>query len=78
MATDSRLKLKSSLIASKRLQSMMLRFQNLYFEAEYKKGLLLHVADTLSSPYLPCAQERCPNEDTFFKADARSPLEQNI
>ena len=53
---------KSLLNAPKRLQRMMLRLQNFDFEVEYKKGALLHVADTLSRAYLPCVQIKDPRE----------------
>ena len=42
---------KSLLSAPRRLQRMMLRLQN--FDLEYKKGTLLHAADTLSTAYVP-------------------------
>ena len=41
--------LKKSLLSTpKRLQRMMLGLQSFDFEVEYKKGTLLHLADTLS------------------------------
>ena len=49
----------SLLSAHKRLQRMMLRLQNFDFEMEYKKGTLLHLADTLSRAYLPHGQVKC-------------------
>ena len=44
---------KSLLSAPRRLQRLMLRLQNFDFEFEYKKGTLLHAADTLSTAYEP-------------------------
>ena len=44
---------KSLLSAPRRLQRMMLRLQNFDFEFEYKKGTLLHAADTLSTANVP-------------------------
>ena len=50
---------KSLLSAPKRLQRMMLRLQNFDFEVEYKKGTLLHLADTLSRAFLPHSEVKC-------------------
>ena len=69
---------KSLLSAPKRLQRMMLRLQNFDFEVEYKKGTLLHLADTLSRAYLPHGQVKCSKEDVFLTLDVRSPVEQEI
>ena len=71
--------LKNSLLsAPKRLQRMMLRLQNFDFEVEYKKGTLLHLADTLSRAYLPHGQIKCSKEDVFLTVNVRSPVEEEI
>ena len=69
---------KSLLSAPKRLQRMMLRLQNFDFEVEYKKGILLHLADTLSRAYLPHGQIKCSKEDVFLTVNVRSPVEEEI
>ena len=69
---------KSLLSAPKRLQRMMLRLQNFDFEVEYKKGTLLHLADTLSRAYLPHGQIKGSREDVFLAVDARSLIEQEV
>ena len=69
---------KSLLSAPKRLQRMMLRLQNFDFEVEYKKGTLLHLADTLSRAYLPHGQIKCSKEDVFLTVNVRSPVEEEI
>ena len=48
--------------APRRLQRMMLCLQNFNFKVEYKKGTLLHVADTLSRAYLPRTAARGTNQ----------------
>ena len=69
---------KSLLRAPKRLQRMILRLQNFDFEVEYKKGTLLHLADTLSRAYLPHGQVKCSKEDVFLTVDVRFPIEQEV
>lgn len=69
---------KNLLSAPKRLQRMMLRLQNFDFEVEYKKGTLLHLADTLSRAYLPHGQIKCSKEDVFLTVNVRSPVEEEI
>ena len=66
---------KSLLSAPKRLQRMMLRLQNFDSEVEYKKGTLLHLADTLSRAFLPHGEVKCSKENVFFTVDVRSPVE---
>ena len=56
----------------------MLRLQNFDFEVEYKKGTLLHLADTLSRAFLPHGQVKCSKEDVFLTVDVRSPVEQEV
>ena len=69
---------KSLLSAPKRLQRMMLRLQNFDFEVQYKKGTLLHLADTLSRAFLPHGEVKCSKEDVFLTVDVRSPVEQEV
>ena len=69
---------KSLLSAPRHLQRMLLRLQNFDFEVEYKKGMLLHVADTLSRAYVPRTQAKGAESDVLFAADARSLLEQTV
>ena len=69
---------KSLLIAPKRLQRMMGRLQNFDFEVEYQRGALLHVADTLSRAYMPCAQIKGPREEVCLTLDSRIPLEREV
>ena len=69
---------KSLLSAPKRLQRMMLRLQNFDFDVEYKKGTLLHLADTLSRAYLPHGQVKCSKEDVFLTGNVSSPVEQEV
>ena len=69
---------KSLLSAPKRLQRMMLRLQNFDFEVEYKRGALLHVADTLSRAYLPCVQIKDPREEVCLTLDSRTSLEKEV
>ena len=69
---------KSLLSALKRLQRMMLCLQNFDFEVEYKRGALLHVADSLSRAYLPCAQIKGPREKVCLTLDSRTPLEKEL
>ena len=45
---------------------------------EYKKGTLLHLADTLSGAYLPHRQVKCSKEDVFLTLDVRSPVEEEV
>ena len=58
---------KSLLSARERLQRMMLRLQNSDFEVEYKKGTLLHLADTLSRAFILHGQVKCSKEDVFLR-----------
>ena len=60
---------KSPLSAPKRLQRMMLPLQYFDFEVEYKKGTLLHLADTLARAYLPHGQVKCSKEDVLLTVD---------
>ena len=69
---------KSLLSAPKHLQRMMLHLQNFDFEVEYKKGTLLHLADTLSRAYLLHGQIKCSKEDVFLTVNVRSPVEEEI
>ena len=69
---------KSLLSAPRHLQRMLLRLQNFDFEVEYKKGMLLHVADTLSRAYVPRTQAKGAESHVLFAADARSLLEQTV
>ena len=69
---------KSLLSAPKRLQRMMLRLQNFDFEVEYKRGALLHVADTLSRAYLPCVQIKDSREEVCLTLDSRTSLEKEV
>ena len=69
---------KSLLSAPKHLQRMMLHLQNFDFEVEYKKGTLLHLADTLSRVYLLHGQIKCSKEDVFLTVNVRSPVEEEI
>ena len=69
---------KSLLSAPKHLQRMMLHLQNFDFEVEYKKGTLLHLADTFSRAYLRHGQVKCSKEDVFLMMDVRSPVEQEV
>ena len=61
---------KSFLGAPKRLQRMMLRLQNFDFEVEYKRGALLHAADTLSRAYLPCVRIKDSREEVCLTLDS--------
>ena len=69
---------KSLLSASKCLQRMMLRLQKFDLEVGYKKGTLLHLADTLYRAMLPHGQVKCSKEDVFLTVDVRSPVEQEV
>lgn len=69
---------KSLFSALKRLQRMMGRLQNFDFEVEYKRGALLHVADTLSRACLPCAQIKGLREEVCLTLDSRTPLEREV
>ena len=52
--------------------------QNFDFEVEYQRGALLHVADTLSRAYLPCAQIKGPREEVCLTLDSITPLEREV
>lgn len=54
------------------------RLQNFDFEVEYKKGTILHLADTLSRAYLLHDQIKGSKEDVFLTVDARSLIEQQV
>ena len=45
---------------------------------EYKRSALLHVADTLSRAYLPCAQIEGSRLEVCFTLDSRTPLEKEM
>ena len=66
---------KSLLNAPKRLQRMLLRLQRYEFEATYKRGTLLHMADALSRAYLPHMEVTGGQEDVLAVSDTRSPTE---
>ena len=65
--------------APKHLQRMLpVCLQNFDFEVEYKKGTLLHLADTLSRAFLPHGEVKCSKEDVFLTVDVRCSVEQEV
>lgn len=66
---------KGLLIASKRLQRMLLRLQCYKFEVSYKKGTSPLMADPLSHAYLSLKEATEDQEDVMTVSETRSPTE---